>query len=206
MALKIVPPVAISSSTSRQSRPLMSPMTCAGRAFSSSPVRRLSMKAIGRSSRLANLPASLASPTSAATTTVFDRSSRLSRSHKTGTPDNWSAGIEKNPCVCGECRSTVSTRSAPAVANRSAISRAVIEMRGSSFLSLRAYGKYGSTAVTRRADECLSASRMMSSSTMFSDSGGHAVCTTNTSSSRTFSSILTFKFSLEKRVVCARPS
>ena len=31
-------------------------------------------------------------------------------------------------------------------------------MRGSSFLSLRAYGKYGSTAVTRRADECLSAS------------------------------------------------
>ena len=35
----------------------------------------------------------------------------------------------------------VSTRSAPAVASRSAIKRAVIEMRGSSFLSLRAYGK-----------------------------------------------------------------
>ena len=72
-ALKMVPPVAISSSTSRQSLPLMSPMTCAGRAFSSSPVRRLSMKAIGRSSRLAKRPASLASPTSAATTTVFDQ-------------------------------------------------------------------------------------------------------------------------------------
>ena len=88
MALKMVPPVAISSSTSRQSLPLMSPMMCAGRAFSSSPERRLSMKAIGRSSRLANLPASLASPTSAATTTVFDRSSRCSRSHNTGTPES----------------------------------------------------------------------------------------------------------------------
>ena len=30
VALKMVPPVAISSSTSRQSLPLMSPMTCAG--------------------------------------------------------------------------------------------------------------------------------------------------------------------------------
>src|SRR3970040_1395136 len=46
----------------------------------------------------------------------------------------------------------------------------------------------------------------MSSSMMVSDSGGHAVCTTNTSCSRTFSSILILRFSLEKRVVCARPS
>src|SRR5262245_15177362 len=85
------------------------------------------------------------------------------------------------------------------------MSRAVTEMRGSSFLSLRAYGKYGNTAVRRRADACLSASRRMSSSTMCSESGGAAVCTTNTSCSRTFSSIFTFRFSFEKRRVVRVP-
>src|SRR5882724_6878765 len=113
--------------------------------------------------------------------------------------------MEKNPWICGECRSTVSTRFAPAVATRSARRRAVMEMRGSSFLSLRAYGKYGRTAVTRRAEACVSASSRINSSTMFSDSGGADVCTTNTSSSRTFSSIRTLRFSFEKRVVESRP-
>src|SRR6478609_3584058 len=47
---------------------------------------------------------------------------------------------------------------------------------------------------------------MIKSSMMCSDSGEHAVCTTNTSCSRTFSSILIFKFSFENRTVCARPS
>src|SRR6185295_4439663 len=99
----------------------------------------------------------------------------------------------------------VSTRLAPAVANRSARRRAVMEIRGSSFLSLRAYGKYGRTAVTRRAEACLSASSRIISSTMFSDRGGAAVCTTNTSCSRTFSSIFTLRFSFEKRVVVTAP-
>ena len=36
---------------------------------------------------------------------------------------------------------------------------------------------------------------------MCSESGEQAVCTTNTSCSRTFSSILIFKFSFEKRTV-----
>ena len=49
-----------------------------------------------------------------------------------------------------------------------------MEMRGSSFLSLRAYGKYGITAVTRCADAWRKASSMISSSMMCSDSGGHA--------------------------------
>src|SRR4029453_11086832 len=113
--------------------------------------------------------------------------------------------MEKNPWICGECRSTVSTRFAPAVASRSAMRRAVMEIRGSSFLSLRAYGKYGRTAVTRRAEACLSASSRINSSTMFSDRGGAAVCTTNTSCSRTFSSIFTLRFSFEKRVVVTAP-
>src|SRR6185295_3641307 len=99
----------------------------------------------------------------------------------------------------------VSTRLAPAVANRSARRRAVMEIRGSSFLSLRAYGKYGRTAVTRRAEACRSASSRINSSTMFSDRGGAAVCTTNTSCSRTFSSIFTLRFSFEKRVVVTAP-
>src|SRR5262245_19340442 len=83
--------------------------------------------------------------------------------------------------------------------------RAVTEMRGSSFLSLRAYGKYGNTAVRRRADACVSASRRISTSTMCSESGGAAVWTTNTSCSRTFSSILTLRFSFEKRFVVVAP-
>jgi hypothetical protein len=48
-------------------------------------------------------------------------------------------GTEKNPCTWGACSAIVITRSAPAVAIRSATSRPAIEMRGASFLSERAY-------------------------------------------------------------------
>ena len=58
----------------------------------------------------------------------------------------------------------VSTRLAPAVCSMSAMSRAVIGTRGWSFLSERAYEKYGTTAVMRLAEARLSASIMMSSS------------------------------------------
>ena len=50
----------------------------------------------------------------------------------------WSTGTLKKPCTCGECRVIASTRSAPAVASRSATSRPPMEMRGASFLSERA--------------------------------------------------------------------
>src|SRR5262245_9007659 len=107
--------------------------------------------------------------------------------------------MRKKPCTCGECRSIVSTRSAPAVWSRSAISRAVIEMRGRSFLSERAYGKYGSTAVMRPAEACFNASIVISSSRMPSETGVQEGWITNTSASRTFSSICTSRFSFEKR-------
>jgi hypothetical protein len=47
----------------------------------------------------------------------------------------------KKPCTCGECSIMVITWVAPAVSSRSATSRAVIEMRGASFLSERAKEK-----------------------------------------------------------------
>src|SRR3954471_24717868 len=62
------------------------------------------------------------------------------------------------------------------------------------------------TAVTRCADAWRRASSMIKSSMMCSESGGHAVCTTNTSCSRTFSSILILRFSFENRTVWERPS
>ena len=46
------------------------------------------------------------------------------------------------------------------------MSRAVIDTRGRSFLSERTYGKYGTTAVIRAADDRLNASIMISISMM----------------------------------------
>ena len=53
------------------------------------------------------------------------------------------------------------SRSAPAVSNRSAKSRAEIGSRPRPFLSWRAYGKNGSTMVIRLAEARLSASTMI---------------------------------------------
>jgi hypothetical protein len=57
------------------------------------------------------------------------------------------------------------------------------------------------TAVMRPADACLSASMVISSSMMPSETGGHEVWMTKTSASRTFSWIWTSMFSLEKRTM-----
>jgi len=65
---------------------------------------------------------------------------------------------------------------------RSAINRAAIGILGRSVLSDLAYGKYVSTAVMRPAEACLSASIIISNSTMPSDTGGQEGWTTNTSS------------------------
>ena len=64
----------------------------------------------------------------------------------------------------------------------------------------------GMTAVIRRALALFSASIMMSNSRIPSETGEQDGCTTNTSPSRTFSSIFTFRFSFEKRWVWERPS
>jgi hypothetical protein len=112
--------------------------------------------------------------------------------------------MRKKPCTWGECRFMVRTRSVPAVWSRSAIRRAAIEMRGRSFLSERVYGKYGSTAVMRPAEACFRASIVIRSSMIPSDTGGHEGWITNTSASRTFSSICTSMFSFEKRTTVVR--
>src|SRR4029453_7198698 len=62
------------------------------------------------------------------------------------------------------------------------------------------------TAVMRCAEACFSASMVMSNSMMPSETGEHEGCTTNTSASRTFSSIWTNMFSFEKRMTLERPS
>ena len=78
---------------------------------------------------------------------MLARSSPTKWSASTATAFRWSTGIEKKPCTCGECRSIVTTRVAPASASMSATSRAPIEIRGASFLSDLAYAKCGITAV-----------------------------------------------------------
>ena len=72
----------------------------------------------------------------------------------------------------------VSTRVAPAVASRSATSRAPMEIRGASFLSERAYAKCGMTAVMCAAEAPRAASSISSSSNRFSCTGGTSDCTT----------------------------
>ncbi len=95
----------------------------------------------------------------------------------------------KKPWIWAAWRSIVRIRSAPAAVSRSAISFAAIGTRGLSFLSCRAYPKYGSTAVIRDAEDRRNASSRIRSSIMESFTGVHVGCTTNTSAPRTFSSI-----------------
>ena len=52
--------------------------------------------------------------------------------------NRWSTGPSKKPWIWAVCRSTAISRSAPAVANRSAMSRAEIGSRPRFFLSCRA--------------------------------------------------------------------
>ena len=77
----------------------------------------------------------------------------------------------KNPWIWAVCRSIVRIRSAPDAVRRSAISFAAIGTRGLSFLSCRAYPKYGITAVMRDAEERRNASSRISSSITWSFTG-----------------------------------
>ena len=93
----------------------------------------------------------------------------------------------KKPWICPACRSIARIRSAPAVLSMSATSLAVIGTRGASFLSCRAYPKYGITAVMRIADERFAASIMISNSMMLRFTGRQVDWIRNTSLPRTFS-------------------
>ena len=95
----------------------------------------------------------------------------------------------KNPWIWRVWRSIVRIRSAPEAVRRSAISLAAIGTRGLSFLSWRAYPKYGMTAVIREAEERRNASSRIRSSMMWSLTGEHVGWTTKMSAPRTFSSI-----------------
>ncbi len=52
--------------------------------------------------------------------------------------NKWSTGMLKNPWICPACKSTVSTRSVPAVSSKSATSLEVMGTRGSHLRSCRA--------------------------------------------------------------------
>jgi len=75
-----------------------------------------------------------------------------------------STGTLKNPWICDAWRSIVMTWLHPAVCSILAMSLAVMGARDLSFLSWRAYGKLGITAVMRRAEAVLQALIMMRSS------------------------------------------
>ena len=94
-------------------------------------------------------------------------------------------GTPKKPCTCGECRTIVITWVAPAVSSRSATRRAVMQMRGASFLSERANEKYGTIACTALAPAPRAMSSIISSSIRWSLTGGESDWTMKTSRERT---------------------
>jgi hypothetical protein len=137
-ACTMVPPVSIMSSTSTQIRPRTSPTTRLATVSLGRSVRRvLWMKARGAPPSWADhRSATLIRPASGLTTArrwspYFSRtwSARIGRAIR------WSTGPSKNPWIWSAWRSTVISRSAPAVLKRSAISRAEIGSRPRCFLS-----------------------------------------------------------------------
>src|SRR4051794_7312205 len=140
-AFTIVPPVSIMSSTRMQTRP------------STSPTTRLATTSLGRmGSRVlwmnaSGVPPSLSVHRSATRTrpesgetTVMSRSPHRSQTWPTSrsSANRWSTGPSKKPWIWAVCRSTVMSRSAPAVLNMSATRRAEIGSRPRCFLSCRA--------------------------------------------------------------------
>ena len=144
----------------------------------------------GVSSISANLPATFARPASGDTETTWSPNNPLSRKYWTnsGSARMWSTGIVKKPWIWPECRSIVSTRSAPAVWIISATSFAEIGSRGSVFLSWREYGNQGTTAVMRFAEASFAASIMISSSIKLRSTGSQPVWIRKTSAPRIDSS------------------
>ena len=140
-ALVIEPAVSIMSSISRQQRPATSPTTrFATTSLAASMLRLLWTNAISRPpSSSAHCSAVRTRPVSGETMTrscspYFSRTC----SESSGIANRWSTGPSKKPWICAVCRSTAINRSAPAVLNRSAISRAEIGSRPRCFLSCRA--------------------------------------------------------------------
>lgn len=91
---------------------------------------------------------------------------KFSRIHRRvlGSAYRLSTGTLKKPWICDAWRSIVITWLQPAVCSMLAISFALIGARLLSFLSCRAYGKLGMTAVMRRALAVLQALIMIRSS------------------------------------------
>ena len=116
-----------------------------------------------------------------------------------------SVGTPKKPCTCGECSTIVITWVAPAVSRRSATSRAVMQMRGASFLSDRANEKYGMMAWTAFAPAPRAMSSIISSSIRWSLTGGESDCTMNTSRERTLAPSWMYRLSL-LNLLTATPS
>ncbi len=100
--------------------------------------RRLSTRASSAPRRLAYARAIFTEPMSGATTTRSVNCLRRKYSIITGAAYRWSNGMSKKPWICGECRSMVIIRSAPATVIRFATSFAVIGTRGWSLRSWRA--------------------------------------------------------------------
>ena len=102
--------------------------------------RRLSTMASGASSRLASARARTTPPTSGETTITFLPPSPRDWMSRTmvGAANRLSVGMSKKPWIWPACRSTVSTRSAPARVMRLATSLAEIGERGPGLRSCRA--------------------------------------------------------------------
>jgi hypothetical protein len=109
-----VPALMVKSSTISAVHPSTVPISSTTSADSVWSTRRLSAIAVGLCSRLAHSLAFFAYPASGATTTRSVRFFCATASHNTGSEDRSSTGLVKKPCTCGACRSSVTTRSAPA--------------------------------------------------------------------------------------------
>jgi hypothetical protein len=112
----------------------------------------------------------------------------------------------KKPWICPACRSTASTRVAPAAVSRSATSLAEIGVRGLTLRSCRAYPKYGINATMEPADARLRASIMMSSSIRLRFGGLQVDCMMKQLTPRTFSPISTKISPSENRSTRERPT
>ena len=136
-----VPPVSIMSSTTRQRLPATSPTmsrTSAAAPPFPSGIRRLRMRARGASRCSEYFSATRTRPASGATTTTLSRWCSSTYSARIGSAVRWSTGMSKKPWICPECRSTDSTRSAPATCRRSAMRRAEMGSRARLLRSWRA--------------------------------------------------------------------
>ena len=113
--MNIVITILTISSTIRQSLSSTSPTTCIT-WLAPGAGRLLSITAISVSNFFANPLARSVPPASGLTkTNLSPFKFALISATKIGLAKSVSTGISKNPCICPACKSTVNTRSAPAV-------------------------------------------------------------------------------------------